>query len=75
MKVEEAVGERRAQAIKALGSHEIVKGPQVGWFGDLRPGKTVLLAYNTATGPLQTANSVRVHLGTDNWYEGEIKVK
>ena len=75
LRVKEVVGERRAQAIKALGMHETVKGNKVGWFGELTPGSKVLLTYNSAQGPLQKAKTVRIHLGTDNWYKEAIEVQ
>ena len=73
-RVQEAIGDRRAQAIKALGREETIKGSRVAWFGDLLHGSRVLLTYNSDEGPLTTAAAIRVHLGTDNWYKEQIEV-
>ena len=47
----------------------------MAWFGDLTPGSRVLLTYNSNEGPLKNATTIRVHLGTDNWYKEQIDVR
>eukprot|EP00210_Caulerpa_lentillifera_P007095 g6788.t1 len=70
-----SIQSQRSEGLKALSNAEVtLQSSQVAWFGPMSPGSIILVAYNSSVGPLAGSESIRIHLGVDNWYNEEITI-
>lgn len=60
---------RRAQAVKALMTAGNEAGNIFKWSGEVQHSTHNFLVYNKIHGPLSGAADVKIHLGTDNWWQ------